>query len=432
MIEFQNLSYKCIKGMPIADVVCRTLTEVGFPVDAPAQPAKFNQYLDNCFWKLSDTNYAVVGTVESEYIKRLLNSGSQEQSFHEVLELLSPYEITREELRAQLISGCVLDLTPADAQMMLDEFVFIIQRMLPRQLSDIYYSFDIKPNPAHGVFFDIAAERLAIPKQTDRRKDNYGQFISHTRDGAKLRIANGESFLSIYQNTCATKEIVKNAYSDFLNDPHCISTKKLPSRHIEMVLFGLARKYEYRIYDNPFGMDDTFAFVVYEDGQPGLAIDYCGEKYFDEYGRNFIEGYSYDKILGEVKEKHLACCSAAIPYLMFDFNELESGTYVGSIIRDALKNPATAELHQQGRADYFLYERALEDCNGNEDAIEDATVAGCFECCSVIDPKTITETDEEWSAICPVCGGSSVIFDSQGYTITKEYLTELHRRVVCD
>jgi len=316
--------------------------------------------------------------------------------------------------------------------MMLDEFVFIIQRMLPRQLSDIYYSFDIKPNPAHGVFFDIAAERLAIPKQTDRRKDNYGQFISHTRDGAKLRIVNGESFLSIYQNTCATKEIVKNAYSDFLNDPHCISTKKLPSRHIEMVLFGLARKYEYRIYDNPFGMDDTFAFVVYEDGQPVLAIDYCGEKYFDEYGRNFIEGYSYDKILGEVKEKHLACCSAAIPYLIFDFNELESGTYVGSIIRDALKNPATAELHQQGRANYFLYERALEDCIGNEDAIEDATVAGCFECCSVIEPKAITESDDEWSAICPVCGGSSVIFDSQGYTITKEYLVELHRHVIVD
>ena len=43
MTEFQNLTYKCIKGKPLDDVVCRTLTEIGFPVDAPKQPSGFDR-----------------------------------------------------------------------------------------------------------------------------------------------------------------------------------------------------------------------------------------------------------------------------------------------------------------------------------------------------------------------------------------------------
>lgn len=433
MTEFQNLTYKCIKGKPLDDVVCRTLTEIGFPVDAPTQPSGFDRYLGNCFWKLSDSDYSVIGAVETAYIKRLLVNQNREQSFDEVLELLSPYEITRDELRARLICGCVFDLTPAEAQMMLEEFEFIICRMLPRQLSDIYYSFDIAPNPAHGVFFELVVEELALPRHLNCNKNNYRQFISHTQDGVKLRIASGETLLSIYQTTCATKEIIKNAYSDFLNDPHLIQEKKLPSRHIEMALFGLARKYEYQIYNNPFGTAADFDFVVYESGRPVLAIDYCGEKHFDKYGRYFTEGYSYDQLLAERKDKHDACLSEGIPYLLFDFNELESGIYVGSIVREALKDPIKAAMHQQQRAEYFLYGRALEDCLGNENVIDEATTCGCFECCNIFDPKTITEIDDEdWSAVCPICGGISVIFDCQGYTITKDYLTELHQHVIVD
>lgn len=36
MRGFQNLTLRCIKGQPISDVVCRRLTDMGFPVDAPS------------------------------------------------------------------------------------------------------------------------------------------------------------------------------------------------------------------------------------------------------------------------------------------------------------------------------------------------------------------------------------------------------------
>ena len=37
-MPFENIQFKCIKGIPINSVETRMLSEMGFPVDVPTQP----------------------------------------------------------------------------------------------------------------------------------------------------------------------------------------------------------------------------------------------------------------------------------------------------------------------------------------------------------------------------------------------------------
>lgn len=53
---------------------------------------------------------------------------------------------------------------------------------------------------------------------------------------------------------------------------------------------------------------------------------------------------------------------------------------------------------------------------------------GCFFCLRIFNPKEITEwiKDKYGTAICPYCGVDSVIGESSGYPITKEFLDKMY------
>lgn len=426
MKVFQNLTLRCIKGQPINDVVCRRLTEMGFPVDAPRQSDKISAELDSYFWKLNDSEYSICGRVETEYVSRLLEYKDREKSFNEVFDLLSECGITEDELAAGLSSGCVYSLSFSEAEALYDEFVFLIQHLLPRQLSDIYYSFDIEPNPAHAVFFDMVAKQLGLARYTDRNKSNYGQFISHTSKGVCERIIQGESLLSIYENTCATKEIIKSSYSEVMSNLQAVRTLNTTLMRIEAALFGLVRKYRYSINSTLPNADEAFDFIIYEDGTPIIAIDYLGEDVINQHGFPFVDAASYDDLIHRFASKDKLCRASNVSYLQLDVRELEDGLYIGSLVRDVIKTPAYAKLHREKRRDYFAYGRAIHDALGNWDVISEATVCGCYSCGCIVAPSLIVECDEyDDAAICPHCGATTVLADKQGYTITEDFLTAL-------
>lgn len=425
MLEYKNLSLKCIKGQPINDVVCRTLAEMGFPADAPSQPQE-NTFAYHHYWeKLSDTEYSVCGRVETEYIELLLQTKSREKSFSAMLDRLSPYDITQHDLVCDLVNGCVFDLSVDEAETLLDEFIYIIKVLLPRQLSDIYYSFDIAPNPAYAVFFDIAVDRLKLERYTNRSKNNYGQFVSHVEDGVRERILQGETLYSIYRSTCATKEIIKKAYSEVAHTANR-TWREIDLGRIESALFGLSKKYSYTPNESLPGHAETFDFIVYEEGVPVIAIDYWGTEYFNLEGNPYINGRTYDDVVEQEKDKDRICYSCNVTHLQIDLRELDEGLYVGTLIRDILKNASVAKLHRMERSEHFTFARAVDDSDFNRDAFDTATICGCFECCCIIDPKDIVEWDFEESAICPICGTDSIIMDSQGYSITEDFLRRLN------
>lgn len=73
--------------------------------------------------------------------------------------------------------------------------------------------------------------------------------------------------------------------------------------------------------------------------------------------------------------------------------------------------------------------------NNHKAQIEKDKLCGCFYCLTIFDPKEIEEwiiddnpCDRVGTAICPYCGIDSVIGESSGFPITKEFLEKMRDR----
>ena len=67
------------------------------------------------------------------------------------------------------------------------------------------------------------------------------------------------------------------------------------------------------------------------------------------------------------------------------------------------------------------------------EALKKDKVCGCFYCLTIFSPEEIVEwligdndADRLGTAICPHCGVDSVIGESSGYPITKEFLKKMY------
>lgn len=72
--------------------------------------------------------------------------------------------------------------------------------------------------------------------------------------------------------------------------------------------------------------------------------------------------------------------------------------------------------------------------NNHMKELQNDKVCGCFYCMRIYSPSEITEwlifdndCDREGTAVCPYCGIDSVIGESSGYPITKEFLQKMNR-----
>ena len=62
----------------------------------------------------------------------------------------------------------------------------------------------------------------------------------------------------------------------------------------------------------------------------------------------------------------------------------------------------------------------------NKESLEKDTKCGCFYCAEIFDPAEITDfADNGKTALCPYCGIDSVIGESSGFPITKEFLNKM-------
>ena len=65
--------------------------------------------------------------------------------------------------------------------------------------------------------------------------------------------------------------------------------------------------------------------------------------------------------------------------------------------------------------------------------LEKDSICGCFYCLNIFSPNEIEEwliddnpADRRGTALCPYCGIDSVIGESSGYPITKEFLQKMY------
>ena len=79
-------------------------------------------------------------------------------------------------------------------------------------------------------------------------------------------------------------------------------------------------------------------------------------------------------------------------------------------------------------------EKAHKYSNNHKAELEKDSICGCFSCMEIYSPKEIEEwiiadndCDRKGTAICPKCGIDSVIGESSGYPITKDFLMAMHK-----
>ena len=80
-------------------------------------------------------------------------------------------------------------------------------------------------------------------------------------------------------------------------------------------------------------------------------------------------------------------------------------------------------------------ELAHSRCTNNKADLKSSCICGCFFCLNIFKPKEIEEyievdtpIDYDGTAICPYCGVDSVIPESAGFPITRDFLAKMQRR----
>lgn len=72
--------------------------------------------------------------------------------------------------------------------------------------------------------------------------------------------------------------------------------------------------------------------------------------------------------------------------------------------------------------------KAHTHCSNNENKLNSSQKCGCFYCMEIFTTDEIKEwiQDSKKTALCPKCGIDSVIGESSGYPITKEFLSAMN------
>lgn len=68
-------------------------------------------------------------------------------------------------------------------------------------------------------------------------------------------------------------------------------------------------------------------------------------------------------------------------------------------------------------------------CTNNKPALRKDKICGCFYCMKIFNPNEIKIwiKDTYGTALCPYCGIDSVIGESSGVPITKEFLEKMNK-----
>ena len=75
-------------------------------------------------------------------------------------------------------------------------------------------------------------------------------------------------------------------------------------------------------------------------------------------------------------------------------------------------------------------DKAHKYSSNHKPELEKDNICGCFYCLKIYNPKEIKEwtRDRRGTAICPNCDIDSVIGESSGFPITKEFLIAMNKR----
>lgn len=252
------------------------------------------------------------------------------------------------------------------------EFMFLIDRLLPRNIQDLFYRIALDPRPAYWKAFEQAVNIMQLERYTDHNKNNYGQFVDHVQKGIMDMIEEGMSLLDIYDSTCVTKQmLIETADSLFMGDYASQEPSRCKLIPIEIVIWG--------IKDATYRISEDFSEIIIQSGKDVLAIlivdyeRYIGKNYSSDDDNDYVDKECADEdyrdnidfaILDYEKDN--------IPVILVDplsCDEPEEAKKLRNAIRNSIGNIDYARRYNEERK-HYLAELYADD----EDDISDATM----------------------------------------------------------
>lgn len=267
------------------------------------------------------------------------------------------------------------DLPKDRKEAIVAEFMFLIDRLLPRNIQDLFYRIALDPRPAYWKAFEQAVNIMQLERYTDHNKSNYGQFVDHVQKGIMDMIEEGRSLLDIYDSTCVTKQmLIETADSLFMGDYASQEPSRCKLIPIEIVVWG--------IKDTTYHIGEDFSEIIVQSGKDALAIlivdyeRYIGKNYSSDDDNDYVDKECADEdyrdnidfaILDYEKDN--------IPVILVDplsCDEPEEAKKLRNAIRNSIGNIDYARRYNEERKHYLA--ELYADDEDDEDDISDATM----------------------------------------------------------
>ncbi len=263
------------------------------------------------------------------------------------------------------------------------EFIFLIDRVLPRNIQDLFYRIALDPRRAYWRAFDEASNRMQLVRYTDHKENNYGQFVDHVQLGILDMIEEGMSLLDIYDSTCVTKKMLtETADGGFVGPELNQNYDRWKLVPMEIALMGVS--------DITYSLNERKADLLVKQGDKDvLAIltvkkayyvstpysveiedDFFDIEYDEEMYRDGI-----DQIKSEYEKRN-------VPVLLIDseYYEWEESYLLRKVIKNAIGNMEFAIKHNEERKQYYIDLLDEEDdCFSEEEKLFEKLVKKGYE-----------------------------------------------------
>ena len=227
------------------------------------------------------------------------------------------------------------------------EFIYLIEELLPRDIQDLFYKIGLEPRPAYWKLFERAANDLGLERYTNPNDNKFNQFVSHTQDGIIERFDMGWTLSEIYENTCVTKTMMNDVAYE-ARKPEKSVQDAWNYIETEIAIFRQNLEYERNVtVTMEKGLEYTFDFMLYREGQPVLAVQIDDDL-------DFLMAIDL-KLQNENKERYQELCyrekyceEHQIALLRLNENEYYwNDTSQGKLISKTIKDPSFAKKHDE-------------------------------------------------------------------------------------
>ena len=240
----------------------------------------------------------------------------------------------------------------------ISEFIFLIDRVLPRDIQDLFYRIALDPRPAYWEAFEKAADRMQLEKYDNHTSGNKkGQFINHVQLGIQDLVEEGLTLQEIYDTTCVTKDMLnRTARKGFPRDYYSKCRARWDAMELETIVFGIKdANYKAQV---PVG-GSVADICVYNRDKIALALKLVVDGvYLPENHRS--EDYPYE----EIDNLILYCENESIPLFLVDYSELDDNEFdfgLSKRIKQAIGDVEFCIKHNEERRIYIREDYAIYD-----------------------------------------------------------------------